>query len=426
MKKILFAFGLVLSAIFIATLIQNNHALSETSVRETNIENGFRPLKMLLSMMLPGYGIVMHTENPDVVDGNSPQPVSTGSDSVKTVRTNFGYYHGFKFPNTYTTTYTVIPDKYIPDFIYKGDVKFSTQGRCGGMAYAALDYFYAHKLIPSYAGNNAPPNDVPISKYILERLHDSLDISLLGILKALGSIAVSTSPVGSTSNLEEVPKFVYFTMAPSENKFTIFGKCGPGCLPGVRPLTNKEIPKATRLLDQGKPVVLGLVAASSITDIGKNHQVVAYGYTFNKQANNQYTFYIYDSNHPGKEVRATWYPPNVGGKLYYSIGSKALNTYKELPSWRGFFVEDYTPQTPNVPIDIDFDGVEDSKDNCPTVKNPDQANTNGDDLGDACQMSDLDKDGVTDFQDNCRYAANPDQKDEDNDGIGDACENIIL
>jgi hypothetical protein len=108
------------------------------------------------------------------------------------------------------------------------------------------------------------------------------------------------------------------------------------------------------------------------------------------------------------------------------MGSKALITYKELPSWRGFFVEDYSPKTPNVFTDIDFDGVEDSKDNCPTVKNPDQANTNGDDLGDACQMSDQDQDGIVDFRDNCRYAANPDQKDEDNDGVGDACENIIL
>lgn len=108
------------------------------------------------------------------------------------------------------------------------------------------------------------------------------------------------------------------------------------------------------------------------------------------------------------------------------MGSKALNTYNELPSWRGFFVEDYSQQTPNVPIDIDFDGIEDSKDNCPSVKNPDQTNTNGDDLGDACQTSDLDQDGVVDFRDNCRHGANPDQKDTDNDGVGYVCENIIL
>jgi hypothetical protein len=380
---------------------------------------------MIVSLALPQYDT--SAKNSYTAQINSLEFTPISSDSAKTIRTNFGYYHGFKFPNQYTNTYTVIPDKYIPDFIYKGDLKFSTKGRCGGMAFAALDYYYAHKLIPGYTSTSAtPPNDTPISKYILERLHDSLDISLLGILKALGSIAVSASPLGSVSSLEEVPKFIYFTMAPNENKFTILGKCGPGCLPGVRPLTNSEASKATRLLDQGRTVVLGLIAASSIKDIGNNHQVVAYGYTFDKRSNNQYTFYIYDSNYPSKEVKATWYPPNVGGKLYYSYGSKALNTYKELPSWRGFFVEDYAPKIPNIPTDIDFDGVEDSKDNCPSVQNPDQTNTNGDDQGDACQMHDLDNDGVVDFKDNCRYAANPDQKDTDNDGVGDACENIIL
>ena len=70
--------------------------------------------------------------------------------------------------------------------------------------------------------------------------------------------------------------------------------------------------------------------------------------------------------------------------------------------------------------------MEDSNDNCPGQKNPDQTDTNKDGVGDACQMVDQDNDGITDFKDNCRYAANPDQKDEDNDGVGDACENIIL
>lgn len=347
-----------------------------------------------------------------------------------TVRTNFAYYHGFKFPNSYVNNYRVIPDKYIPDFIYKGDLAFSTKGRCGGMAFAALDYFYAHKLIPGYT--TVPPNDNPLSKYILGRLYDSLDLNLLGILKALGSIALSASPLGSVASLEEVPKFIYFTVAPDENKHTIAGHCLTGCIPGVRPLTNNEVSKATHSLNQGKPVVLGLIAASSIKNIGDNHQVVAYGYTFDKRANNQYTFYIYDSNLPGKEVKLTWYPSNVGGRLYEWYGSYALHNYKDyrsdpnLKNWRGFFVEDYTPKTPNIPIDTDNDGIEDSKDNCPSVPNPDQKNTNGDDQGDACQMHDLDNDGVLDFRDNCRYAANADQKDSDNDGVGDACENIIL
>lgn len=416
--------------IIIISLALNNYALSDPlEIKTSNSPNNFYPLKMIASLALPQYETAAGYD-PDIAQRNSAKFTPVSSDSSRTVRTDFGYYHGFKFPNSYTTDYRVISDKYIPDFIYKGDLKFSTKGRCGGMAFAALDYFYAHKMIPGYT--STPSNDNPLSEYILDRLHDSLDISLLGILKALGSIAVSASPVGSVSNLEEVPRYVYLTMAPTENKGTILGKCTVGCLPGIRPLTDSEVSKAVHILDQKKPVVLGLVRASSIGDIGLNHQVVAYGYHYDK-AYNAYTFNIWDNRFPNKEVEATWYPGVKYGKLWYwqqyFVPGKGFvkELLKDPGEWRGFFVEDYSPKTPpNIPIDIDYDGVDDSQDNCPSIPNPDQKNTNGDEYGDACQMGDQDKDGITDFKDNCRYAANPDQKDEDNDGFGDVCENIIL
>ena len=58
-------------------------------------------------------------------------------------------------------------------------------------------------------------------------------------------------------------------------------------------------------------------------------------------------------------------------------------------------------------VDTDGDGVLDSApDNCPTVPNSDQANTDGDAEGDACD-SDDDNDGLTDnFPDNCPEMVN--------------------
>ena len=76
-------------------------------------------------------------------------------------------------------------------------------------------------------------------------------------------------------------------------------------------------------------------------------------------------------------------------------------------------------------IDIDIDGVDDSRDNCGKA-NPDQLDTNGNGVGDACEGGDIDNDGVVDSIDNCKWAANPDQKDTDGDGVGDACKDVIL
>ncbi|MFT7580910.1 MAG: hypothetical protein ACI9MR_002584 [Myxococcota bacterium] len=125
-------------------------------------------------------------------------------------------------------------------------------------------------------------------------------------------------------------------------------------------------------------------------------------------------------------------------------------------------------ETTTTADDDDEDRVSDNLDNCIGIANPDQADSDGDGLGDACEESsemrcavdddcddlvesddgivcfgicentycvyplmdpwnglctaDVDNDRIPDDQDNCVWAWNPFQEDSDQDGIGDACD----
>ncbi|MBP5407367.1 amidohydrolase family protein [bacterium] len=94
--------------------------------------------------------------------------------------------------------------------------------------------------------------------------------------------------------------------------------------------------------------------------------------------------------------------------------------------------------------DKDGDGIADSEDNCPDIFNPirpvdndKQADSDGDGKGDACDPcplkkgdecektpnpADKDDDGILNALDNCPFDKNTDQEDSDGNGIGDACD----
>ena len=82
--------------------------------------------------------------------------------------------------------------------------------------------------------------------------------------------------------------------------------------------------------------------------------------------------------------------------------------------------------------DSDQDYRVDASDNCPFIANSDQADLDGDEVGDACdECTDSDGDGFGDpgfaantcQTDNCPAVPNPGQGDADLDGVGDICDN---
>ena len=69
-------------------------------------------------------------------------------------------------------------------------------------------------------------------------------------------------------------------------------------------------------------------------------------------------------------------------------------------------------------IDSDGDGVLDSKDNCISIPNPQQANTDLDGMGNACDPDD-DNDGLSDEEEAGIYGTDPLVRDTDGDGYTD-------
>ena len=78
--------------------------------------------------------------------------------------------------------------------------------------------------------------------------------------------------------------------------------------------------------------------------------------------------------------------------------------------------------------DQDGDGVFNDQDNCPTISNASQKDSDNDGMGDVCDPTplipkiDSDNDGIFNDQDNSPLIPNADQADFDGNGIGDLCD----
>jgi len=242
--------------------------------------------------------------------------------------------HAFKFSNRFVNELLTIKR-----FVFWGKTyKIETDGRCGGMAYAALDYYFANEKIPEFTSgdfNNSdvPPDGHPLAGYISSRQMDSMVKGLHG--------------------LRDGRKFLSWTKKSTKVV--------------LNNTLKREVPKVKREINRGRPVVLGLIKAKKVMEAGDNHQVVCYGY--NDHHSGYTDFYIYDPNHPpgsahypsGEVLLSRRIRPKVNnpelGKEVPGDPSEPIKTItraghpfktEKAGTWRGFFVQNYS-QKPGFP-----------------------------------------------------------------------------
>jgi hypothetical protein len=219
---------------------------------------------------------------------------------------------GFTFTNAWPSE----PDVAVPTPFGQIDIGNADAGLCGGMVFAALDYW--HSGIAPPAARPAPAD--PLYRYLVRRLVDSWNL-----------------PAGAAQ---------YYQWMNLPNGDTGFDVAGEHIV-AERGLAWRTIqtqwPQITAGLDRGTPAALGVVtvASASPADLGLNHQVLAYGY---EASPSQVTVRVYDPNSGrNDDIHIQFDPRNPASPTTFGH-----NLNISLPV-RGFFRTAYTSATPPGP-----------------------------------------------------------------------------
>jgi hypothetical protein len=149
----------------------------------------------------------------------------------------------------------------------------ASNGLCGGMAFAARDYFEAERPPPD---DTTAPGDGPLFDYLCARLFDSFDL-----------------PLGPARYLA-----LMSPLLPDGE--TLWSRIGIAPHGRAWQTVRDEWPKVRADIDAGHPSTLGLVrvVSSDPRQLKQNHQVLAYGYELDGAT---LRIRLYDPNQPGRD-----------------------------------------------------------------------------------------------------------------------------
>ncbi|MET8161536.1 hypothetical protein ABZT47_34700 [Sphaerisporangium sp. NPDC005289] len=186
--------------------------------------------------------------------------------------------HGFRFPNSWPAGTT---DTTIDLGLARLPIGDASNGLCGGMVYAALDYYMAGRSIPPQVV--APPGQGdPLFDFLVSRLFDSFDIPNLPA--RLFAIMEPAYPDTDGGVLEPV-----------------------GLMSGRSAVMIREAwPNIKEWIDAGVPRPICLVKLKSLNpgDLGRNHQVLVWGYYVNGTG---VALALYDPNDPRDDTCSLWF-----------------------------------------------------------------------------------------------------------------------
>lgn len=217
-----------------------------------------RPLTIGLALLLAGCSGVEPSKPAPVP---APVPVAGTPAPTKVIPSLAGFQpsrHGFAFVNSFSGSPLPI------DLGTKSTKLPSSFGLCGGMSFAAADYFLAHKESPP---NTRPPaQGTALYTYLYKRQ------------------ATSIGPMGAMGL-----KFIQWMRLPTS---------GAG---STHELTLQELPGIAAALTRREPVVIGLVlvTAAETPEPWHNHQVLAYG--VDESVAGRTDIRIYDPNFPKRD-----------------------------------------------------------------------------------------------------------------------------
>jgi hypothetical protein len=190
--------------------------------------------------------------------------------------------HGFRFGNRFVNEFTLWP------------MRLTAHGRCGGMAYAALDYFLSGREAPTQT--ELPADDSPLGRLIQKRQIDSLRNQAPGFLNRI------LNPFGWRSR-------------------RLFAQ---GLFQG------RQFDLLKEWIDDGRPAALGLIG-TRLGVINTHHQVVAAGYELGDRPQ-ELRIFLYDPNYPGTEL--TMRPAAEEGCFRTSFPDGSAG-----PTWLTYFVD---------------------------------------------------------------------------------------